>query len=347
MALFCTWTEGKPLPDNAPLYLHGLGHFHPETVIDNGFLETLEIGTTSEWILERVGIRRRRTVLPLDYIRQTKNRDTRAADEAATITTVEAGRLAASMALERAGLRSRDVGWVIAGGCAPDGQTPAESCRIAHALNIDGLACDIGAACASFGAQLYFVSRLAQLPDFTLIVNPEHTTRTVNYNDRSTAVLWGDASSAAVVSRTVPSRIRIVDSSFQTQPAGAGHVAIPRSGHFRQDGSIVQRFAIKTTLEGIAKHIGPARRRAKERGGKLRFVGHQANLLMLQSATERAELSATHWYNVDEYGNTGAAGAPSVLSQHWDELAAGDTVIVVVVGAGFSWATLRLEVDAI
>jgi 3-oxoacyl-[acyl-carrier-protein] synthase-3 len=67
---------------------------------------------------------------------------------------------------------------------------------------------------------------------------------------------------------------------------------------------------------------------------------------MLQAAAARAELSDLHWYNVDEFGNTGAAGAPSVLSQHWDELAAGDTVIVVVVGAGFSWASFRLEVDA-
>ena len=61
------------------LHLHGLGHFHPENEISNAFLEELDIGTTDEWILERVGIRVRRTTLPLDYIRTTRNRDPRAA----------------------------------------------------------------------------------------------------------------------------------------------------------------------------------------------------------------------------------------------------------------------------
>jgi 3-oxoacyl-[acyl-carrier-protein] synthase-3 len=198
----------------------------------------------------------------------------------------------------------------------------------------------------SFGAQLHFVSRMMDLPEFVLLVNAEHTTRVVSYDDRASAVLWGDASSAAVVSRSVPSRVRVCDSSFATQPAGAAHIAIPRYGHFRQDGSVVQRFAIKTTLDGISQQLAAARRYSEEHGGRVRFVGHQANLLMLKSAAERAGLADAHWYNVDLYGNTGAAGAPSVLSQRWDELRAGDSVVVVVVGAGFSWASLRLEVMA-
>ncbi|MEQ9322036.1 MAG: hypothetical protein RIF41_22900, partial [Polyangiaceae bacterium] len=64
------------------LHLLGLGHFHPENVLDNTFFESLDIGTTEEWILTRVGIHTRRTVLPLDYLRQTKNADPRAAEEA-------------------------------------------------------------------------------------------------------------------------------------------------------------------------------------------------------------------------------------------------------------------------
>ncbi len=63
------------------LYLHGIGHFHPENVITNRFLEELAIGTDEAWIMERVGIRERRTVLPLDYIRETRNREPRLAHE--------------------------------------------------------------------------------------------------------------------------------------------------------------------------------------------------------------------------------------------------------------------------
>ena len=69
------------------MFLHALGHFHPDTVISNDFLESLGIETSNQWIVERVGIRKRHTVLPLDYIKQTRNRDPRAALEAATMNT--------------------------------------------------------------------------------------------------------------------------------------------------------------------------------------------------------------------------------------------------------------------
>ena len=65
-----------------------MGPFHPDNVIDNAFLEDLDIGTSQDWILERVGIETRRTVLPLDYIRETKNQDPRQGQEAAEIARV-------------------------------------------------------------------------------------------------------------------------------------------------------------------------------------------------------------------------------------------------------------------
>ncbi len=73
------------------LYLHGLGHFHPENQITNLFLEELDIGTDEEWILDRVGIRSRRTVLSLDYIRDTRNRDPNQAMEASLYTHADTG----------------------------------------------------------------------------------------------------------------------------------------------------------------------------------------------------------------------------------------------------------------
>src|SRR6185436_16980812 len=116
------------------LYFHGFGHFHPENQIDNAFLESLDIGTNEQWIVERVGIRNRRTVLPLDYIRTTRNKDLRAAREAAIYSNAETGKRAALMAIERAGIAPSDVGMVIAGGCSPDTCIPAEAARIAKLL---------------------------------------------------------------------------------------------------------------------------------------------------------------------------------------------------------------------
>ncbi len=73
------------------LYLHGLGHFHPENEITNRFLEELDIGTSDQWIMERVGIRSRRTMMPLDYIRETRNKDPRMALEAADYSGAQIG----------------------------------------------------------------------------------------------------------------------------------------------------------------------------------------------------------------------------------------------------------------
>jgi 3-oxoacyl-[acyl-carrier-protein] synthase-3 len=329
-----------------PLYLHAVGHFYPENVVDNRFLEELDVGTTDEWIVERVGIRERRTVLPQDYIRATRNADVRAAQEAALYSNVETGKRAATMALERAGLRASDIGMVIAGGCCPDMAIPAEACRIAAALAIEAPAFDINSACSSFGTQLHLLASMQGLPPYVLIVNPENTTRVVDYADRATCVLWGDGTTAAVVSRLAPARVRIVETTLASTPAGAHQVTIPRLGHFAQDGTAVQRFAIKNTLACVQAMLPAARTRLEETGGTLHFLGHQANLLVLEAVARRALLAPhEHWFNVVDRGNTGAAGAPGVLSQHWTELARGDVVVLAVVGSGLTWSSLRMEVD--
>ena len=326
-----------------PLYVHGVGHFHPENVIDNRFLQDLDIGTNDAWILERVGIRERRTVLPLDYIKKTRHADIRAAYEAALYSNVETGKRAALHALARAGLTPKDVGMVVSGGCTNDAAIPAEACRIAAALNIEAPAFDLSSACSSFGAQFHVLGSMAGLPPYVLVVNPENTTRVVDYSDRATAVLWGDGTSAAVVSSQVPARARVVKTTLASSPEGCDAVTIPRFGHFTQDGSAVQRFAIKATLAAVQALLPAARARALETRGAIRFIGHQANLLMLDAVARRIEVD-THWHNVESFGNTGAAGAPTVLSQRWDELAEGDVVVLAVVGSGLTWASVQIEI---
>jgi 3-oxoacyl-[acyl-carrier-protein] synthase-3 len=327
------------------LYIHGMGHFHPGNVIDNGFLEELDIGTNEEWILERVGIRTRRTVLPLDYIRQTKNADPREGQQAAEMDSRQTAAGAVDMALARAGVGRDDIGLVIAGGCYPDMAIPSAASRIAGALGIDAPGIDINSACSTFGAQLHFLSSMSGLPSYVLVVQPENTTTSIDYADRATAVLWGDGTAAAVVSTEVPARLRVRNTSIAADSARWEAVCIPRFGHFHQDGNAVQRFAIKTTLACAQQLQAGAQAQADEAGGQLRFIGHQANLLMLQGVAGRLGLAeGAHWYNVDDYGNQGAAGAPIVLSQHWDDLGDGDSLMVVVVGSGLTWASLRIDV---
>jgi len=326
------------------LSIHGLGHFHPPNVLSNAFLESLDIGTDEGWILERVGIRERRTVLPLDYIRRTRNGDVRAGIEAAEFDNAETGARAARVALERAGLTPDAIGMVISGGCGSDMAIPADAARIAAKLGIAAPSFDLSSACSSFGTHLHTLSmmRPEALPDYVLIVSPENTTRHVSYSDRASCVLWGDGTAAAVVSTRVPGRMAVDLTSLASNPAGWDKVVIPHTGHFAQDGRAVQTFAIKTTrdlVNGIrARAADPTR---------LHFVGHQANLLMLEAVCRYTEIAPDHHHcNVVDFGNTGAAGAPTVLSQRWDAWQAGDEIAVAVVGSGLTWSGLRITVGA-
>ena len=327
------------------LFVHGMGHFHPPNVIDNAFLASLDIGMTDEAILDRVGIRERRTVLPLEYIRTTRNADPRAADEAAMLSNVETGARAARVALDRAGIGPEDVGLVVAGGCSPEMSIPAEATRIAAALGIVAPAFDIASGCSTFGVQLHVLEHFGALPPFALVVVPENNTRVVDYRGPATSVIVGDGTVAAVVSQTVPSKLRVQSTSVGSLPAGWADVAIPRHGHFAQRGVSVQRFSIRTTLACLGEQLPAARARSTRDGGRIRYVGHQVNRPMLESVTRRAGIAPQeHWHDVEWLGNTGAAGAPAVISARWDELRAGDSVVMVVVGSGLTWAGVTFEV---
>jgi 3-oxoacyl-[acyl-carrier-protein] synthase-3 len=315
-----------------------MGHFHPGNEITNRFLEDLDIGTTDEWILERTGIRSRRTTLPLDYIRETRNRDPRAAIEAAEISNAEMGARAARMALERSGVDVSDVGLVIGGGCAPDTVTPAEACNMADCLGISAPSVDVASACTSFIAGIYLLSMMdpAKLPAFVLLITAEPMTRTVCYDDRSSAVLWSDGGLAAVLSTKEIGRARLLGQHLITNPPGREKVVVPRLGHFHQEGRTVQTFAIRKTSDLYLK----MREEFREEGRPFHFIGHQANLRMLQSVCRRCEIpDDLHHSNCEFFGNTGGASSGSVLSQSWDKWTAEDDVCVVGVGAGLTWGS--------
>ncbi len=329
------------------LYIHGAGEFHPENIIDNKFLEDLDIDTTTEWILERVGIETRRTVLPLDYIKQTKNTNPMEAFEASLYTNAQTGALAAKKALSRAGISKDQIGMVIAGSCTPESTCPAEACTIANEIGIEVPSFDLNSSCSSVAAQLNFLNQMNVdlLPEYVLIVNPSNSTRFVDYTDRSSAVLWGDGTSALIVSTKIISRIRIHQTLLESSPKGWDKVRFPKSGHFVQQGRAVQTFAIKKSIKVIKslREFVPA-----QDAGSLKFIGHQANLLMLESVCRIAEITeSNHLYNVEKFGNCGAAGAPSNLSQNWDSFKDGDRIIMAVVGAGLTWGGALIEVKDI
>jgi len=320
------------------LYLHSVGHFHPENEISNQFLEDLDIGTNDQWIIDRVGIRSRRTVLPLDYIRDTQNAEPRIAMEVALYSNADLGRRAAELAISRAGIEKSDIGMLIGGTSLMDTTSPAESCNIARALELEVPAFDVNSACTSFYVQLYLLSKMQPdlLPDYILIVVADCLTKAVDYTDRSAAVLWGDGAAAAVVSTRHPARARIEGNTLASSPAGNDKVVVPRLGFFQQEGRTVQTFGIKRMkhcLRALQEEYDQEPRR-------FHFVGHQANLRMLESVRLACDIpEERHHTNVEWYGNTGCASAASVISMGWDKWTSTDDIAVVGVGAGLSWSS--------
>jgi 3-oxoacyl-[acyl-carrier-protein] synthase III len=121
-------------------------------------------------------------------------------------------------------------------------------------------------------------------------------------------------------------------------------VVVSRTGHFHQNGPAVHKFAIKmmtSLLQEIQERAGP------ERADRVIYIGHQANYTMLESVRRRRDVPVErHFYNIVDYGNQSAAGAPAVISQNWDRFRDGDIAAVTVVGSGLSWSSLQIEIGA-
>lgn len=325
------------------LYLHSIGHFHPENIISNQFLAELDIGTSQEWIMERVGIENRRTVLPLDYIRRTKNMNPLESYTVRQYKNYQMAAKAARMALQRASLKPEDIGLVIAGTSSPDNISPAEASAMAAELGIEAACFDLNSSCSTFGMHVNLLLRMHQeaLPAYILLICAESPTRSINYTDRNSAVLFGDGAIAAIVSKKNPARAAFVSGGFNSRPSGWRKVGIDGDWTFHQEGNAVQGYAIRTTT----RYLKELQEQYRVDARRLIFIGHQANLNMLQTVCERAGIaSENHWYNVDQFGNTACCGAPASLSMHWDEIQPGDSIAMVIVGAGLTWAYAMLKI---
>ena len=148
-----------------------------------------------------------------------------------------------------------------------------------------------------------------------------------------------DAISPIVDSETIDMSIAYKASrygnSIDGSPAGWDKVTIGSNEHFRQDGRTVQMFAIKKTIRVLKK----LQQEFADPDRRLHFVGHQANLRMLDAVCQRCEIpEELHHSSVVDFGNTGAAGAPGVVSMRWDEWQPRDDVALVGVGSGLTWS---------
>ena len=307
------------------MYVSGLSAWRPDEVLTNADLAKL-VDTSDEWIVEHVGIRERRK-------------------SPADLPVHQMGAAAARLALAGEDLSSIDL--VICGLSVADYEIPATANLVASEAGLIQAAClDVRAACSSFVFGLHVLRGLLATGQHkkALLVIPEAYTHVTDYRDRNSCVLWGDAAVACLVSADPPVRggFAVEDTRVGSRSTGWEAITVKKGGHFVQKGPVVQAFAIRKMATIVGDQLKASGLEVKDVDW---FVGHQANGGILRTvcalAGFRPEQSLT---NIERFGNTGAAGAPSVLADHQGHLKDRERVVVATVGAGLSWGTALLRV---
>ena len=298
----------------------GWGTALPEKVVTNVDLEST-LDTTDAWITERTGIRERRV------------------GGSTTGLGIDAGR----QAMERAGVTGDDIDLVVLCTSTPDETMPASASVIQRELGVRGGAVDLNAACSGFvyglvAADGFLRSGLERV----LLVGAETMSRIVDWDDRSTAILFGDGAGAVVLERSAgPGRVLGFDLGSDGSLRHILHADL--GGTIEMDGPEVFRRAVRVMVDSA--------NRALERAGVsvdelALFVPHQANTRIIDAACNRLGIPADRTANnLASVGNTSAASIPLVLAEAADagRLVPGDLALLVGFGAGMSWASAVIE----
>jgi len=323
------------------IFIQAMGHAHPRHVVSNDFFSSLEIGSDSEWIRTRTGVEKRNFVLAPEQIRLIRQNKRSVTDFTSPDLDITALSKQAWKLLEErnvSGYQPLDL--LICGTSVPDWDIPSNACVIAKALSLSCQAFDVNSACSSFVVDLHVARGLLGqgMAKNIAIINPERYSLRMDYRDRNSCILFGDAASVSWLTVEYNGdfpALELIDTYIESSPAGAFSVQIPYGKTFWQDGKAVQKFAIKKTLSSVHHILDKNQLTIADIAY---FIGHQANLRMLNSITKKLGLlKEKHLSNVSTYGNQGAAGAPCVLSQNWKKWKKGDYILVAVVGAGLTW----------
>ncbi|MCX6126413.1 MAG: hypothetical protein NTV34_16895, partial [Proteobacteria bacterium] len=290
----------------------------------------------------------RRSVLNQDQIRSLREgKVTRQQliDSGAVMTIAAMAEHSWNMARGRNPIVSESIDTVISGASTPDNDIPASACTIAAQLGIERIrGFDINSACSTFVVQCHVTRALMAAKmssEAALFCTDRYSTR-LDYTDRKSCILFGDASIfAAISAEPKANSLKVIDTMVESAPSGWEHIVMPEGKTFHQNGAAVQKFAVSKTIAAAQDIL--ARNNLTTKDAQW-FIGHQANYRMLTSAMEKLGVNEKcHLFNVVDKGNQGACGAPSVLSQYWDRYLPGDYIVMAVVGAGLTWGSMLLQ----
>lgn len=307
----------------------GTGSALPKLIVKNDDLAQI-MDTSDEWIRSRTGIEARHL----------------AVEETTTSMGIEAARCA----IEAAGIQPEELDLIIAATVSPDRIIPTLSCEVQSALGaVRAVAFDIGAACSGFLFGLATADAFFQTGRFqnALIIGAETLSKMMDWNDRSTCVLFGDGAGAVVVSNEKGHLLSMTQGSD-----GASGMALccqnrPVSNPYNRsdaeldyvhmDGQAVYKFAVKTVPKAIQKALEEADTTADE---VALFILHQANLRIIESVAKRLRQPIEKFpTNLQECGNISAASVPILLDKVAKDgmIKSGDKIVLAGFGAGLTW----------
>ncbi|WP_295866488.1 beta-ketoacyl-ACP synthase III [uncultured Oscillibacter sp.] len=306
----------------------GMGHYAPPKLMTNEDLTKI-VDTSDEWITTRTGIKTRH-----HCVKETH---------------ADMCREAARMALKNAGVAPEEIGACIVATLTPDYLAPSAACLVQRDVGLphDTVCFDLNGACSGFLFAMHTMECLlaASPRKYGLVIGAEMLSRFINWQDRGTCVLFGDAAGAAVVEwseeyESIHALLGCHGDSDMLGVTGAGHADPPQ---IFMHGQPVFKFAVTAVPWCIDQVLARNGRTVDDVDF---FVFHQANARIIDLAVRKYRIPEEKYYkNIERYGNTSAASIPTVLSElaQQGRVGSGSRVLLVGFGGGLTWGAALVE----
>lgn len=322
-------------------HILGTGSYAPSHILTNFDLEKT-INTSDAWIVERTGIRERRIADE---------------NEATSDMAVEA----AKKALEMAGTDAADLDMIIVGTISPDMQMPSCAVLVQAKLGAKrAFAFDVSAACAGSLYALAIADKFIRTGAArrVLVIGAELLSRIVDWTDRNTCVLFGDAAGAFVVGPSPEANRGLLSTHLHSDGTAAGILSIPGGGSrhpqsedvlahkmhkVAMNGREVYKFVVRVLPEAILEALAA---QGLKPGAVDHVVSHQANVRIVESVVDRLGIPREKcWLNIDRYGNTSSASLPLSLDEanRAGRFKPGDLIAMMAIGAGMAWGSALMR----
>jgi len=321
----------------------GTGSYVPPKVLTNFDLQKMGLDTTDEWIVQRTGVRERRIADP---------------DVATSDLSLEASR----KALDMAGLTAKDLDLIIIGTITPDTCCPSAANWLQAKLDApQAVTFDVTAACSGFifGLNVATQYLLTGFSKTVLVVGAEVMTRTLNWKDRTTCILWGDGAGAAILTKDSGGH-QILSTHIHTDGKNGQDLLMPGGGsrttpisHESVDKGLhtLNMIEANASFRVAVRHFVESIKEAADHNNVAikdiaLFVPHQANLRMFQSIAKTLHLPMEKFYvTLHKYGNISSASCAIAFDEAVRDgsIKEGDLVCLPVFGGGLTWGSALVK----